>query len=847
MTDLRTASGQPPLGIGALAFRDDQGEIFEHDNPRYRSPSTRIGVLALEGGKYLAHPPGFRVDGKQHVSREIALRSAIAAMVRKARKNARAKEGQGTHWSEGYAGRVIDWALSLKPEKQGLVHLTTEDTVAPIGHPGMEQDVIGEPSSAPTPQADNFENGARDNGDGSPVASHDEAGVTDDAGGDLAGVLNQNLDQKTYAAIDAGVEISDPIVRDLVEAHGKRKQFPASHTFAMTTEVADGRIVSVATCKCGQVFKFGSNDVLRMDAACEAHWRRFDYDKMVDGRGQPIEPGDASRIAGGKTRKRKKNPNIADESAHPQSPSLRSEPASVPQAEAGSPLIEPAPIGAGENVVTSRDDVNGVEWSPLLQAAAGLAWDDKAAYQGFLSTKVRDNEPTGFDIEPDALNAALKPFQRDIVRWALRRGRAALFAGTGLGKTLQQLSWADQVARRHGPVLILTPLAVAQQTCAEAEKFGIPGVAYARDAATISSRIVVTNYDRLEKFDPARFAGVVLDESSILKSFDGKTRMLLTDAFARTRLKLACTATPAPNDYTELGTHSEFLGVLQQKEMLATWFVHDGASRATSMENHGQRQGSDWRLKGHAHDAFWRWLATWSVMIRHPRDLGYDDAGYDLPPLNRHQVLIKTEAKGDLLGGVTLARTLQERLAARRETIGARVAAAADIVNRAPDRQWLVWCNLNDESTALAAAIPGAVEVRGSDDPDEKASRLLAFARGEVRVLVSKPSIAGWGMNFQRCADMVFVGLNDSFEQLYQAVRRCWRFGQTREVNVHLIAADIEGEVVANLEAKEEQADYMAEAMVGHMRGLSVANLRSERTISIHDKPMQLPTWLKCA
>lgn len=477
-----------------------------------------------------------------------------------------------------------------------------------------------------------------------------------------------------------------------------------------------------------------------------------------------------------------------------------------------------------------------------------MAWDDKQAYRGFLDAKVRDNEPTGFDVDPTSLNSALKPFQRDIVRWALRRGRAAIFAGTGLGKTLQQLSWADQVAERFGRVLVLTPLAVAQQTCGEAEKFGIAGVAYAREANEITSRIVVTNYERLEKFDPSAFAGVVLDESSILKSFDGKTRTLLTDTFARTRLKLACTATPAPNDYTELGTHSEFLGVLQHKEMLATWFVHDGSARATNVENYGQRQGSDWRLKGHAHDAFWRWLASWSVMIRHPRDLGYEDEGYDLPPMLRHQVTVKAGgASNDLLGKVQLARTLQERLAARRETIGDRVAAAAAIVNAAPDRQWLVWCNLNDESSALAASIPGAVEVRGTDDPDEKASRLLAFARGEMRVLVSKPSIAGWGMNFQRCADMVFVGLNDSFEQLYQAIRRCWRFGQTREVNVHLIAADIEGEVVKNLEAKEAQADYMAEAMVGHMRGLSVANLRSQRTISVHDKTMQLPAWLKCA
>jgi DNA adenine methylase len=413
---LLTIDGEPPLGIGGLAFRDDQGEIFEHDNPRYRSPSTRIGVLALEGGKYLSHPPGFRVDGRQHVSREIALRAAIAAMVRKARKCMRAREGEGAHWSEGYAGRVIDWALSLKPAKQGMVQGATEQGATVIGHPG--DDTLGNAETV------------------------SEAGVTDDTGSALACALNQTLDQKTYAAIDAGAAISDPIVRDLVEAHEKRRQFPASHTFAMTTDVADGRIISVATCKCGQVFKFGSNDFLRMNAACEAHWRRFDHDKMVDGRGEPIVPGDAARIAGSKTRKRRKSSdgggeapataerpagtgdrlaghesgtpngaqyrsvtpaadqpcdhpapeagkrvrkdagtapgpseaksNIADDSAHPQSPSLRSEPASVtPSPEAGSTSQEAAPIGAGVDV---PDD-----WSPLLKAAMGMAWQEAPA------------------------------------------------------------------------------------------------------------------------------------------------------------------------------------------------------------------------------------------------------------------------------------------------------------------------------------------------------------------------------------------------------------------------------------------------------------------------------------
>lgn len=471
-------------------------------------------------------------------------------------------------------------------------------------------------------------------------------------------------------------------------------------------------------------------------------------------------------------------------------------------------------------------------------------------YNSFLESKLPVLRPCGLaDIPP--LPSALKPFQSDIVTWALRRGRCAIFAGTGMGKTLQQLAWADAVANHTGlPVLVLTPLAVAQQTVAEAQKFGIASVAYARSQLGVKSRIVVTNYERVDKFDITAFSGVVLDESSIIKSHDGKTRTALIERCSQLEYRLCCTATPAPNDYVELGNHAEFLGVLSHAEMLATFFVHDGSGRATNMENYGQRQGSDWRLKGHAADDFWRWVSDWAVMVRHPRDLGYDDHGYDLPPLNRHQVTISTAETGDgLFSDVVLARTLQERLAARRNTIAARAQAAAAIANASPDRQWLIWCNLNDEATAVTKLIPGAVEVRGPDDPDAKAARLMSFANGNTRVLVSKPSIAGWGMNFQRCADMIFVGLNDSFEQLYQAIRRCWRFGQTRAVNVHMVAADVEGAVVANLEAKELQAEAMAAALAGHTKDLTRRNLRDAqpRTITPHDKAMSVPAWLTAA
>lgn len=473
-------------------------------------------------------------------------------------------------------------------------------------------------------------------------------------------------------------------------------------------------------------------------------------------------------------------------------------------------------------------------------------------YHSFLAAKVPAISPCGLSDIP-ILPAALKPFQRDIVTWALRRGRAAIFAGTGLGKTLQQLSWANAVADHASkPVLILTPLAVAQQTVGEAAKFNIAGAEYARSQSAAKSRIVVTNYERADKFDLSLFAGVVLDESSIIKSQDSKTRTALIDQCSGVHFRLCCTATPAPNDYVELGNHAEFLGVLSHPEMLATFFVHDGSGRATNMENYGAREGSDWRLKGHAEQEFWRWVSDWAVMVRHPRDLGYDEPGYDLPPMRRHQVTVSTVAPGQdglFAAAVPLARTLQERLAARRSTIQLRAEAAAAIVNASPDRQWLIWCNLNDEASAVSKLIAGAVEVRGPDDPDVKAQRLASFAAGKTRILVSKPSIAGWGMNFQSCSDMVFVGMNDSFEQLYQAIRRCWRFGQTKPVNVHLVAADIEGAVVANLEAKEAAAERMGAAMAVHTKDLmrrSLADARP-RTITLHDKPMSVPSWLTAA
>lgn len=467
------------------------------------------------------------------------------------------------------------------------------------------------------------------------------------------------------------------------------------------------------------------------------------------------------------------------------------------------------------------------------------------AYAQFLAAKAITAIPVGI-AAPPKFPDAMKPFQADLTRWALKRGRAAIFAGTGLGKTLMQLAWADAVAKEmDGRILILTPLAVAQQTVAEAMKFGIEDVAYALDKADQKSRIVVTNYDRFDKFDPSDFIGIVLDESSIIKAHDSKTRKVLIEACKGIPYRLCCTATPAPNDWVELGNHSEFLGVLSEKEMLAMFFVHDGSVRA------GEAAGGDgWRLKRHAQDAFWRWVASWAAVVRSPSDLGYDEPSYDLPPLVKHQVTVPVEYAPSLEAGTLFpieARTMGERLSARRGSIDARVAAAAAIVNAESDKPWLVWCNLNAESDALAKAVADALDVKGSDDRDQKAERLLGFCQGQPRVLVSKPSIAGFGLNYQHCADMVFVGLNDSFEQLYQAVRRCWRFGQSRPVNVYLVASELEGAVVANLEKKEAQYDAMGEAMAKHMKGLVREEVRGKakrHTKKARSIEMEVPAWL---
>jgi hypothetical protein len=465
-------------------------------------------------------------------------------------------------------------------------------------------------------------------------------------------------------------------------------------------------------------------------------------------------------------------------------------------------------------------------------------------YEAFLKGKAPRAQASGLAIVPP-LSPFLKGFQHAITTWALRRGKAALFEGTGLGKTLQQLVWADVVAAEtDSPVLILTPLAVAEQTVAEAAKFNIDGVAYAADQASVRTNIIVTNYERFEKFNIAEYAGIVLDESGIIKSHDGKTRKILTEACTATPWKLCCSATPAPNDYAELGQHAEFLGVMSAKEMLSMFFVHDGSIRAN---DHSQGQDG-WRLKRHAAAAFWRWLASWSVMVRHPADLGFDEPGYDLPPLRMEQITVAAEYKptGGMLFPMA-ASTLGERIGVRKDTASDRVAAAVEIVNREPDESWLIWCNLNREADAIERLLPTALQVAGRDPVEQKVSRLLGFKEGRPPILISKPSLAGHGMNFQVCSRVIFVGLTDSFEQVYQAIRRCWRFGQLRSVDVYFVASELEGAVVANLKRKEDAFDKMLDSMSLHMRDLQKENVLGGRNASPAYNPtvpMEVPSWM---
>lgn len=456
-------------------------------------------------------------------------------------------------------------------------------------------------------------------------------------------------------------------------------------------------------------------------------------------------------------------------------------------------------------------------------------------YNKFVERKLTTIPPVGLNV--DHGDYGMFPHQRDLVRFSLRRGRSAIFADTGLGKTRMQTAWADVVQKEtKRDVLILAPLAVAEQTVEEAASVGV-AINHAREDGDIRNGINITNYDRLHKFDCERFGAVVLDESSCIKHHTSKTLQTLLDSFARTPYKLCATATPAPNDWTELGTHAEFLGIRSRSEMLAEFFVHDGGDTQT------------WRLKGHARQIFWQWVASWGVMLRSPADLGYDASAYQLPPLSIHQHVVECEHDQSATGMLFAmeAQTLMDRRNARRESMAERVKACAAMVNS--DRQpWVVWCDLNAEGDALTEAIDGAVQISGSDDVEVKEKRLHDFAHGKIRALVSKPSICGFGLNWQHCARMAFVGVTDSWESYYQAVRRCYRFGQKRQVDVHIFSSEQEGAVVANLKRKEEDAKKMSDALASEV----MESVRSEllgitRETNIYNanKKIIVPSFLK--
>lgn len=607
-------------------------------------------------------------------------------------------------------------------------------------------------------------------------------------------------------------------------------------------------------------------------------------------------------------------------------------------------------------------------------------------YSEFLTKKASVDVPTGFEPKDLPLIRPLFNFQRDIVRWAIRRGRAALWEDCGLGKTAQQLAWANEVAHHTGrPVLILAPLAVAEQTVREGAEMGIE-VRHVSDDSDVHDGpfIYITNYEKLHRFKPRRFAGVVLDESSILKSYDGHYRTTLIEAFADTAYRLACTATPAPNDFMELGNHAEFLGVMTREEMLSMFFTHDGGNT------------SQWRLKGHAQRDFWRWICSWAVNIRKPSDLGYPDEGFSLPPILMSEHIVESDQKMDGLLFAMPASSLQERREARRSSLTKRVETtyqlvcsisgnyqtAGSILNtcgniteetkddgrkaekletrlmnggalntpempitapKSEDRSrngkpgtlkkdtlngcavtesqgristqcfngkedrvqsvdshplktnfnsrssiiatqpdgcgeysahraisesensetaqsclsplpsisdpWIIWCNLNSEQSALEDAFKGqCISIHGSLDDNEKERRLHSWLIGERPILIGKASMLGFGLNLQRCHRLAFVGLSDSYEQFYQAVRRCWRFGQTKPVNAHLVISNLEGAVLSNLKRKERDAAKMAEEMVAHMADISSETIRGVKRDSAIYKPkhqIQLPEWLQ--
>lgn len=453
-------------------------------------------------------------------------------------------------------------------------------------------------------------------------------------------------------------------------------------------------------------------------------------------------------------------------------------------------------------------------------------------YSDFILSKSHSGGDHGF--KPISLPPVLFDFQAAMVEWALHKGRAALFEDCGLGKTVQELVWADNVVRKtNGRVLFCAPLAVAFQVAREAEKFDVE-VTLCRDGNIGGAGIYITNYERLSLFNPADFDGMVCDESSILKSFDGATKTAITTFMRKLPYRLLATATAAPNDYIELGTSSEALGHLGYMDMLNRFFKNDLNNSAT-----GRMRGEviKWRLKGHAEEPFWRWVASWSRAMRKPSDVGFDDTRFILPPLNEREHVVSAESVAEGMLFELPAVGLKEQREERRRTLTERCEQAASLVN-GTGQPAIVWCELNDEGNLLEKLIPDAVQVSGADSDDAKEEKLLAFADGQARVLITKPKIGAWGLNFQHCAHMTFFP-SHSYEQTYQAIRRCWRFGQTRPVTVDYVTTEGGRGIMRNFQRKSEKADAMFANLVAHQN----AALAIERA-SAFTKQMEVPTWV---
>jgi hypothetical protein len=468
-----------------------------------------------------------------------------------------------------------------------------------------------------------------------------------------------------------------------------------------------------------------------------------------------------------------------------------------------------------------------------------------SSYDELLARKAGIGGEHGF--APVWMAEGLFPFQSDLVTWAARKGRAGIFADCGLGKSPMQLTWAENVRRHTGrPVLIVAPLAVTFQTEAEAAKFGI-AAAISREGR-VAEGITITNYDRLHHFDPDDWSGIVCDESSAIKGFDGQRRALVTRFARALPYRLLATATAAPNDYTELGTSSEALGELGLVDMLNRFFVNarktgalGGAGgavkrRAKSWNKTGGGDATEWRLKGHAEEPFWRWVSSWSRALRRPSDLGYPDDGFALPPLDVREHIVTARAPRPGMLFDLPAMGLREEREEERRTIGERCERAAALLADADPG--IAWCHRNDESSLLATLIPGAVEVRGADPIEAKEESLMAFTRGQIRVLVTKPSIAGHGLNWQHCHRMVYFP-SHSYEQYYQAVRRCWRFGQREPVLVDLVTTEGGQAARDNMARKAAQAERMFTALVRHMRDAA-----GIARIDNHTTEMEVPQWL---